>query len=451
MASSKLERTKTPGVYRRGKGYVVIYRVDGRQKKEAARTYDEARRLKDRRRTQIADGDYRPPSKLTFAAYAREWIASYQGHGSGFRERTRREYARDLERYAIPFLGNRMLTGIRRADVAAFVAWLADDQAQADRQRKENAERAKQQERHRREHAGTRSRSLQPLRDPGPLRDRTIERVVAVVKACLGSAVRDELRRDNPASRVVLPTRDPLPMPGDDEDLEGEVKALTRAELAAFLSIVNPAWRPFFRMLAATGMRVSEALALDVRHLALTGSRPHVKVRRALGPDGMDRPKSRHGVRDLPLPQPVVHELRQHLAGLPTVPKAIEDAHGRLAFPSSVGTPQDANNLRRSVLKPAAEEADAAWAGFHAFRHTFASLHIERGTNIVQLSRLLGHHKPSFTLDVYAHLLDDGLGEPLDLDAELAAGGNAEGNVAHGDDTKIDPGAMPPIGADLRL
>lgn len=84
------------------------------------------------------------------------------------------------------------------------------------------------------------------------------------------------------------------------------------------------------------------------------------------------------------------------------------------------GTPMDADNLRRRVLKPAAEEADAAWAGFYAFRHTFASMHIERGTNIVRLSRLLGHHKASFTLDVYAHMLDDGYGAPLELDDELA-------------------------------
>ncbi len=39
----------------------------------------------------------------------------------------------------------------------------------------------------------------------------------------------------------------------------------------------------------------------------------------------------------------------------------------------------------------------------------------------MKLSKLLGHHKPSFTLDTYAHLMDDGLGEPLDLDAELAS------------------------------
>ena len=36
--------------------------------------------------------------------------------------------------------------------------------------------------------------------------------------------------------------------------------------------------------------------------------------------------------------------------------------------------------------------------------------------------RWLGHHKPSFTLDTYVHLLDHRIDEPLDLDAELRVG-----------------------------
>ena len=409
MPAPKMEKTKTPGIYRRGGAYVVVFRVDGKQRKEFAPTYDAARRLKDRRRTQVADGDYRPQSKQTVAAYAREWIDGYQGKGGGLRERTRRDYSRDLERYVVPFLGTKRLTAVRREDVRAFIAWLADDQAQADRHRHENADR--------------RAAGLKPLRAPGPLRDRTVARIVAVLKALMSSAVLDDVCRDNPASRAVLPKRDPLPMPEYDDELNGPVKALTRAELAAFLAIVHTDWRPLFRLLAATGLRISEALALDVRHLALDGSKPHVKVRRAIGPDGFDRPKSEHGVRDLPIAAGLVQELRRHVAALMEPLDHVEREWGRLAFPSVTGGPMDPDNLRRRVLKPAAEEADATWAGFHAFRHAFASMHIERGTNIVRLSRLLGHHKPSFTLDVYAHMLDDGYGAPLDLDGELAAGG----------------------------
>jgi integrase len=412
-------KTRTPGIYKRGSRYVVVYKVNGRQRKESARTLDDARALKRKRETARDNGEDRPPCRETFADYARRWIAGYQGRGSGFRERTRRDYARDLERYAIPFLGSKRLIDLRREDVRGFVAWLIDDQAQADRHRRENAERKQRADQDRRDNGGGRARELGQLRDPGPLSDRSVERIVAVVKACLSSAMLDELRRDNPASRVVLPNRDPLPDPDDDQ----EIKALTRVELAAFLAIVHPEWRVFFRLLAATGLRISEALALDVRHLILAGARPHVKVRRAYGPDGMDRPKSRHGVRELPLPQPLVHELRVYVAGLQEVPADVAQKWGRLAFPSAAGTPKDANNLRREVLKPAAEEADVGWAGFHAFRHTFASMHIERGTNIVRLSRLLGHHKPSFTLDVYGHMLDGGMGEPLDLDGELASVG----------------------------
>lgn len=40
-------------------------------------------------------------------------------------------------------------------------------------------------------------------------------------------------------------------------------------------------------------------------------------------------------------------------------------------------------------------QAGAPWAGFHTFRHTFASLHLKRGTNLLQLSRALGHHSPT--------------------------------------------------------
>jgi integrase len=179
---------------------------------------------------------------------------------------------------------------------------------------------------------------------------------------------------------------------------------------------------------------VSEGLALDVKHLALNGSNPHVRVRRALesrGEPRFGRPKSRHGVRDVPLPPSVVCELRGHVAGL-------GEPHpkwGQLVFPSERGTPMRPENLRRRYLDPATEEADASWAGFHAFRHCFASMHIEAGTNVVQLSRLLGHHSPSFTLNVYAHLLDDGVGAPLDLDAELSRGANRVQTDATGTNT----------------
>jgi integrase len=49
-----------------------------------------------------------------------------------------------------------------------------------------------------------------------------------------------------------------------------------------------------------------------------------------------------------------------------------------------------------------------------------SSLLFDEGRNVKQVQRWLGHHSPAFTLDTYVHLLDDGVGEPLDLPAVVA-------------------------------
>jgi hypothetical protein len=57
--AAKLEKTKTPGVFKRGNRYAVIYRDgEGHQRQESARTYDEARRLRSTREAAVAEGSY---------------------------------------------------------------------------------------------------------------------------------------------------------------------------------------------------------------------------------------------------------------------------------------------------------------------------------------------------------------------------------------------------------
>jgi integrase len=249
---------------------------------------------------------------------------------------------------------------------------------------------------------------------------------VKPVRAALTTAVLEGLIRHNPAQGVPLPRRPRL------EELEAEeVRAFTREQVAAFLDVVHPRHRPFFRLLASTGLRISEAVAIQWRHMALSGSRPHVKVRRALVRDRLHPPKSRHGRRDVPLDAALVFELRRHRKS--TEWQGEED----FVFPSLKGTPLHIPNLRRRVLRPVLEEIGTPWAGFHTFRHTCASMLFERGANAVQVQRWLGHHSPAFTLSTYVHLLADDLGDPLDLANELARGETAAasrvpvpGNVA---------------------
>lgn len=256
------------------------------------------------------------------------------------------------------------------------------------------------------------------LCEPGRgLSDKSVRNYVGPLGACLESARTEGLIRHNPARGVGLPHRQTV----DDVEHE-DVRAFTRAQLAAFLAIVHPAHRLFFELLAATGVRVSEAIALQWRHVQLDGDSPHVKVRRGIVRGRLGPPKTRHSRRDVPIAAELVDGLRARRA------RADRPGDDDLVFANRDGGALHVGNLRRRVLKPAAEEAGASWAGFHTFRHTFASMMFERGANAVRVQRWLGHHSPAFTLATYVHLLDGDLGEPLSLGAELL-GSNA-GSVA---------------------
>lgn len=398
MASPHV-KTSTPGIYKRGSRYVFCYRVNGKQRWETCRTLEEARRAKSARITDIGRGEFQERSRVTLHTYALEWVERYQGRGRrGFRDATREDYRRILRQYALRYFGERVrLVDVSPSAVAAFVGWLCDSREQARLEHQIEVERARTEGR----------------REPAPLvagaerrlSDKTIRNVMGPLRACLATAVREGLIRSNPAREVDLPHR-PVVSEHDDEE---EVRALSRAQLDALLELAHPAWRMFFELLAATGVRVSEAIALQWRHVQLDGSSPHIKVRRGIVRGTLGPPKSRHSKRDVPIGHELVIALRQHRVNS----EWCDD--DSLVFTATNGSYVHVGNLRRRVLKPAAEEAGAAWAGFHTFRHTCASMLFANGRNAVQVQRWLGHHSAAFTLATYVHLLDGDLGEPLEI------------------------------------
>jgi integrase len=252
-----------------------------------------------------------------------------------------------------------------------------------------------------------------------PLSDKTVRNALGPLKACLATARREGLIRHNPATDVALPHRarmdddedQPRPFPRVEAD-DGE--PVETMELV--VERVHESHRLMFELLAVTGLRRSELLVLEGRHLALDGERPHVKVRqrvrRRRGEGLVIGPlKSRYSKRDVPIPRGLADRLSAHGA-----------SQGELVFRSAAGSVLDPDNLATRVLAPACQAAGVEWAGFHTFRHTVASRLFAEGRNVVQVQRWLGHHSASFTLDTYVHLLDNDLGEPLRAAAPLPGG-----------------------------
>ena len=56
-------------------------------------------------------------------------------------------------------------------------------------------------------------------------------------------------------------------------------------------------------------------------------------------------------------------------------------------------------------------KADLPKIRFHDLRHTAASLMLNNGVPPIVVSRILGHSKPSITLDLYGHLYHEMQGE----------------------------------------
>jgi integrase len=371
-----LEKTKTPGIFKRGGRYVFSYRVDGRQRWESARTLDEARNLKSERITDANRGELEERSTLRLHEYVAEWIDRYQGTSRrGFRDETRNEYRALLNKYALSYFAKgTLLRAVGPREIAGFIAWLL---------KQSNGRK-------------------------GVLTDKSVRNALGPLRACLASAKREGLIAANPCTGAALPHR---PRIEEDEELPRPFPRIEGEEtMELVVGLVHRDHRLMFELLAATGLRRSELLALEVRHLALDGAAPHVRVRqRARWNKGSGQVigplKSRHARRDLPISLELADKLRAAVAG------RVED--GLVFVSPETGRPYDPHHLHLRVLKPACAEAGVEWAGFHTFRHTIASRMFAGGRNAVQVQHWLGHHSAAFTLATYVHLLEGDLGGPL--------------------------------------
>ncbi len=356
-----LERTRHPGIYRRGSRYVVVFRDPaGRPRKRSAKTLAEARALKASLATDVARGDYRDVSDVRFDEYAREWCRTFQGRtGRGIRETTVEEYRKDLELDVIPFFGRMRLTEIQPRHIKSLAKAIAD-------------------------------RGVAPA---------TVRTVMAPVRALFATAAEEGLIRSNPCAGIRLAGR----RPSGEEPVETR-RALTEEELARVIGETPEEWRLFVRFLAQTGVRIGEGIALRWGDVDFGARR--VKVRRRIYKGRVDVPKSRYGVRDIPISTSLAQELWRWRAA------SANTADDAPLFPSKTGTHLNGENLLGRLLKPAVIRAGVPWAGFHTLRHTCASMLFRAGWNAKQVQVVLGHHSPAFTLATYVHLVPEDLPEP---------------------------------------
>ena len=80
----------------------------------------------------------------------------------------------------------------------------------------------------------------------------------------------------------------------------------------------------------------------------------------------------------------------------------------KLVFPSDSGGPLDSRNLYHRDFLPCLQAANLRRVTFHALRHTFASLLIQKGASLAYVKEQMGHSSIQITVDTYGHLIPGG-------------------------------------------
>ena len=345
-----------------------------------------AKQVAKRINAKIALGEYDPSkpkhNPIPFDEHLRTWHKLYS---PTFKPRYRLSAQSLLDNHLIPYFGKMDLREIRREDLIRYI---------------------------------NHKMTVKSKRTERPLATSTIQNGLTIIRRVLRLAVQDELIDRDPSAGIGAH----LAKLARNQGIEAEQReSFTRGEAEKLLALASnrlPEFEPFLRLLLSTGMRVGEAIGLEWRDVNF--DRGVIDVRRSVSGGFETAPKS--GKSRIVYMSP---SLSDRLHRLLTERRADVAARKRRAlksgkscepawvevpspiFCSQAGGRMDSSNLRRSWLRlhDFASAEKVRRLVMHCCRHTYATLALESGANIVFVSKQLGHHSPAFTLQVYGHAL----------------------------------------------
>ncbi len=212
-----------------------------------------------------------------------------------------------------------------------------------------------------------------------------VRNVRNLLSRILRSAVEWEFLQRNPVVGAKLP---PKPLVSERRFLSpGEIRHLSGGLREPYRSMVLVA--------VLTGLSRGELFAL--RWGVVDFESCLLEVREAVYEGHFGTPKTRNRVRRVPLSQPLIEILKQHRN------RSKRSAPAELVFSSRAGTAIRPDNVLKREIHPACERLGIPRMGWHAFRHTHATLLSELGEPIKVAQAILGHADIETTLSVYTH------------------------------------------------
>lgn len=219
------------------------------------------------------------------------------------------------------------------------------------------------------------------------------------LKGAILDAVDDGLIERDPTRKAIIKGKTPRVK---------KIKYLSQFELHTLISDLDlkeePNWDWFILLVAKTGMRFSEALAItpgdfDFARQTLSIS----KTWDYKGEGGFLPTKNKSSVRKIQIDWQVVVKFSELIKGLP------EDQ------PIFVGESKIYNSTVNDALTRHCRECGISEISIHGLRHTHASLLLFAGVSIASVARRLGHASMTTTQKTYLHIIQELENKDVDL------------------------------------
>ena len=219
------------------------------------------------------------------------------------------------------------------------------------------------------------------------------------LKGAIMDAVDEGLIERDPTRKAIIKGKMPKPK---------KIKYLNQFELHTLISHLNikeaPNWDWFILLVAKTGMRFSEALAVtpadfDFARQTLSVS----KTWDYKGEGGFLPTKNKSSVRKIQIDWQIVVKFSELVKDLP------EDE------PIFVGKDKVYNSTVNDILTRHCKACGISEISIHGLRHTHASLLLFAGVSIASVARRLGHASMTTTQKTYLHIIQELENKDVDL------------------------------------
>ena len=215
---------------------------------------------------------------------------------------------------------------------------------------------------------------------------KTLKKVRTVLNTIFTDAINDEYITRNPVSFVQAPSV-----------VETRLKKpFSIDEIVLILEYVPLKMKCYFAIGFFGGLRTGEIIALKWKDIDF--EEKIIKVRRSIRQGIESLPKTKNSIRDVDILDVLMPYLVQH--------RKLYKQDSNYLFITKKGEPYTTSSkIAKWYWKPTLNNLDIEYRNLYQMRHTFASMMISNGEDILWVSHMLGHKNSNTTLGVYSRYI----------------------------------------------